>query len=926
MRRAVVYAMLMCVAVLSLSSSAGAAVSSEQTKRLLAAESWAAENPQSCALLDSPKATQLMDGLLLKLAALCGRADLLGRVAQEENEGPAGEALGTDVRANDVTGESGTRTQNETAVAFNETSGTLCSGFNDGYSGVVLGTDYTGFARSTDGGATWSDRGTIHPTTGQGFGDPALVWRKSDGKFYAASLHTSGLGFWSSSDDCQTMTWIGLAHSGANDDKELMAVDNNPASPFYGRIYIAWTDFTDSRIYVITSANGGTTWSAPLAVSGAGVDVQGAWPAVAPNGNVYVSWVRWNPYPSGPIDVEVVKSTNGGTSFAPVTNPLTGGINPQAAGPTATCGRPALNGNIRYLPSPQITVGPDNALHVVYVRDPDAAGSGDVINAYYRRSTDNGATWGTEVQLNDVGTNDQFFPSISVGATNIVSASWYDRRDDAGNLRIRYYRGISFDGGITWGANVQVTDADSPVAVATGLATCYHGDYDQQVQTPAAAVLVWGDDRGTEGGGNNADVWTDSVALSTDFLVLVAPGAQEVCAPANAVINVNVPSFSGFVSQVTLGASGNPAGTTTGFSVNPVTPPGTSVLTISNTGAAAAGSSLVTITGTAAGPLVHTGAASVTIASGIPAAATLTAPANGAVSVPATPVFTWGAVPGASSYSIQVATDAGFSSVVASASGLPGPTWTSNVALNTSTAHYWRVQAINACGPSLNSSVFSFTTVAAPGDCGPGTTANIAYQYGFEAGVGGWTHSGTGDSWAISTTNPHSGTSLFHAGDPAVVSDQRLVSPAVVLPTGQNPVVLKFWHLPNMENSGTTACYDGGILEISTDAGATWTQVPNANLLVGPYTGLVSASFSNPLAGLPAWCNGTVYIQSIADLSTYAGQTAQFRMRLGSDTSVSDAGWDVDDVVVQSCAVALTGIFSDGFESGNTSLWSATFP
>ena len=72
----------------------------------------------------------------------------------------------------------------------------------------------------------------------------------------------------------------------------------------------------------------------------------------------------------------------------------------------------------------------------------------------------------------------------------------------------------------------------------------------------------------------------------------------------------------------------------------------------------------------------------------------------------------------------------------------------------------------------------------------------------------------------------------------------------MALPTGQNPVVLKFWHVPNLENSGATACYDGGILEVSTDAGATWTQVPAANLLAGPYTGAVSATFSNPLAGL----------------------------------------------------------------------------
>ena len=36
-----------------------------------------------------------------------------------------------------------------------------------------------------------------------------------------------------------------MVHTGANDDKELMAIDNIPASPYYGRIYVAWTNFND---------------------------------------------------------------------------------------------------------------------------------------------------------------------------------------------------------------------------------------------------------------------------------------------------------------------------------------------------------------------------------------------------------------------------------------------------------------------------------------------------------------------------------------------------------------------------------------------------------------------------------------------------------------------------------------------------------
>ena len=33
---------------------------------------------------------------------------------------------------------------------------------------------------------------------------------------------------------------LACAHSGSNDDRESMWVDNTPTSPFYGRMYISW--------------------------------------------------------------------------------------------------------------------------------------------------------------------------------------------------------------------------------------------------------------------------------------------------------------------------------------------------------------------------------------------------------------------------------------------------------------------------------------------------------------------------------------------------------------------------------------------------------------------------------------------------------------------------------------------------------------
>ncbi|MFO7683161.1 MAG: hypothetical protein R6X34_24265, partial [Chloroflexota bacterium] len=242
--------------------------------------------------------------------------------------------------------------------------------------------------------------------------------------------------------------------------------------------------------------------------------------------------------------------------------------------------------------------------------------------------------------------------------------------------------------------------------------------------------------------------------------------------------------------------------------------------------------------------------------------------------------------------------------VVAAASGLTNPAWTSDVTLNTSTTYYWRVWADNACGVGVYSTVRSFTTLAAPGDCASGTTPDVVYEYGFESGASGWASSGTGNTWALSTINPYAGAYHFRGVGSATVSDQRLTSPSVALPAGENPVVLKFWHAPNLENSGTTACWDGGILEVSSDGGVNWTQVLNDKLLVGGYERTINTG-SNPLGGLPGWCGSDpqAYFQTIADVSSYAGQTVQFRMRIGTDSSVSRPGWDVDNVTVQSCQV-----------------------
>ena len=48
--------------------------------------------------------------------------------------------------------------------------------------------------------------------------------------------------------------------------------------------------------------------------------------------------------------------------------------------------------------------------------------------------------------------------------------------------------------------------------------------------------------------------------------------------------------------------------------------------------------------------------------------------------------------------------------------------------------------------------------------------------------MAGWATSGTGNTWALVATNTHGGVSALHADDPATTSEQRLVSPQIVVP------------------------------------------------------------------------------------------------------------------------------------------------
>jgi hypothetical protein len=397
--------------------------------------------------------------------------------------------------------------------------------------------------------------------------------------------------------------------------------------------------------------------------------------------------------------------------------------------------------------------------------------------------------------------------------------------------------------------------------------------------------------------------------------------SQAICAPTATNVNLapiplTLGALNGFSSAVNL--SFNPAlptGITGTFAPATVTPPGSSTLQLAANNTAAVGNNALVVKALS-GTIERTINVNLNVSTLVAAAATLTAPADLATGVAASPTFSWSAVPQATSYLVEVATNASFSNIVLTQTITGGTNFVPTTALNSNTQYFWRVRASNICG-ATPSAVFSFRTLPGPGDCTVANTVpRTVYLNNMEGGDAGWTHSpgtvATTDTWALVTTNSFSPTTSWKVADPATVSDQRLDSTAIAIPTGEDPVTLQFYHSYDIENNGAAACYDGGMLQVSIDGGTSYTPVTAAQILQTPYQGATPAGSAG--AGAAAWCGTrTAWTKVIVNMASFAGQSVKLRYRLTSDSSVSRDGWYVDDARVQSC-IQNPVLFADGFE------------
>jgi hypothetical protein len=305
-----------------------------------------------------------------------------------------------------------------------------------------------GVAYSHDAGATWTFPGVIEP--GVFRSDPVLDV-DADGTFYYCSLRGDfACTMFRSVDGGQTWDNGTFAYGG---DKQWFSIDRSGTATRDNQ-YLFWNpSFSFAGGAFTRSVNAGQTFLNPINLPGT---LFWGSTSVAPDGTLFLGGIN------GTFTPRVHRML---PSTSPITPPIFD-LNSSVS----------LGGNLRSGDGPnpggllgQLWIAADqsaraNSTNIYMLASVDPTGS-DPLDVMFARSTDRGNTWETPVRLNDdpPGANNwQWFGTMSVAPNGRIDAIWYDTRDDPGGFRSAVYFTSSFDAGLTWTPNEQVTPDFDP--------------------------------------------------------------------------------------------------------------------------------------------------------------------------------------------------------------------------------------------------------------------------------------------------------------------------------------------------------------------------------------------------------------------------------------------------------------------------------
>ncbi len=184
----------------------------------------------------------------------------------------------------------------------------------------------------------------------------------------------------------------------------------------------------------------------------------------------------------------------------------------------------------------------------------------------------------------------------------------------------------------------------------------------------------------------------------------------------------------------------------------------------------------------------------------------------------------------------------------------------------------------------------------------------VAWSDDLEGGAIGWNHEaaeGWGDQWQLLETGSGSPTHAWRCGSAEGNYenhlDARLMTPPIrLLPWSR----LEIQHSMAAETSTAypDSAYDGGVVDISTNGGASWEQL----LPMGAYshsarwlTGAGNPTTHPFPGGTPCYSGSIGWEKVTFDLSAYGDSIdAIIRFRFGTDDGGVYEGWTLDDVQV----------------------------
>lgn len=340
---------------------------------------------------------------------------------------------------------------------------------------ILAASNINNYYYSEDGGNTWQP-GKLSSSYGV-WGDPALTV-DNQGHFYFFHLSNPPGGNWIDRIVCQKTedvgkNWNDGSFTGLNgskaQDKEWPAYDRQN-----NIIYLTWTQFDaygstfsgdSTHIMLSKSLDNGESWSPAKRINRVGGDcvdddntVEGAVPAVGPNGEVYVSW-------AGPEGLVFDRSLDQGESWLEediFVSDIPGGWNYEIPG-ISRC-----NG----LPVTVCDTSGGSFNGTIYINWTDQRNGTDDTDVWLVRSTDGGNSWSGPLRINDDPPGKhQFLTWIDIDQTNgYIYIVYYDRRNYSNNLT-DVYMARSTDGGLTF-ENFMISE--TPFAPNAGI---FFGDY-----------------------------------------------------------------------------------------------------------------------------------------------------------------------------------------------------------------------------------------------------------------------------------------------------------------------------------------------------------------------------------------------------------------------------------------------------------------